>query len=59
MPLLSRPRVGALLALILLLPAGAGAATLQEKIQNSQKKLEHIHENLGQIQAHLAAGQKT
>lgn len=57
--LLSRPRVGALLALILLLPAGAGAATLQEKIQNSQKKLEHIHENLGQIQAHLAAGQKT
>ncbi len=61
MPLLSRPRVGALLALILLLPAGAGAgaATLQEKIQNSQKKLEHIHENLGQVQAHLAAGQKT
>jgi septal ring factor EnvC (AmiA/AmiB activator) len=59
MPLLSRPRVGALLALILLLPAGAEAATLQEKIQNSQKKLEHIHENLGQIQAHLAAGQKT
>ena len=59
MLLLSRPRVGALLALILLLPAGAEAATLQEKIQNSQKKLEHIHENLGQIQAHLAAGQKT
>ncbi|MGC9215392.1 murein hydrolase activator EnvC family protein [Acidithiobacillus sp.] len=63
MSLLSRPRVGALLALIFLLPAGAGAgagaATLQEKIQNSQKKLEHIHENLGQVQAHLAAGQKT
>ena len=61
MPLPSRPRVGALLALILLLPAGAGAgaATLQEKIQNSQQKLEHIHENLGQVQAHLAAGQKT
>ena len=65
MSLLSRPRVGALFALIFLLPAGAGAgagagaATLQEKIQNSQKKLEHIHENLGQVQAHLAAGQKT
>lgn len=59
MSLLSCPRVGALLALIFLLPAGAGAATLQEKIQNSQKKLEHIHENLGQVQAHLAAGQKT
>ena len=59
MPLLSRPRVGALLALIFLLPAGAGAATLQEKIQNSQRKLEHIHQNLGQVQAHLAAGQKT
>ncbi len=59
MPLLSRPRVGALFALIILLPAGAGATTLQEKIQSSRQKLEHIHENLGQMQAHLAAGQKT
>ncbi len=32
---------------------------MQEKIQNSRQKLEHIHENLGQMQAHLAAGQKT
>ncbi|MHB8236075.1 MAG: murein hydrolase activator EnvC family protein [Acidithiobacillus ferrivorans] len=59
MLLLSHPRVGALLALTILLPVGAGAATLQEKIQNSRQKLEHIHENLGQMQAHLAAGQKT
>ncbi|MBU2849361.1 peptidase M23, partial [Acidithiobacillus ferriphilus] len=59
MLLLSHPRVGALLALTILLPVGAGAATLQEKIQDSRQKLEHIHENLGQMQAHLAAGQKT
>ncbi|OCB02787.1 peptidase M23 [Acidithiobacillus ferrivorans] len=59
MLLLSHPRVSALLALTILLPVGAGAATLQEKIQNSRQKLEHIHENLGQMQAHLAAGQKT
>ncbi|MHB8116550.1 MAG: murein hydrolase activator EnvC family protein [Acidithiobacillus ferrivorans] len=59
MLLLSHPRVGALLALTILLPVGAGAATLQEKIQNSRQKLEHIHDNLGQMQAHLAAGQKT
>ena len=59
MSLLSHPRIGALLALTILLPVGGGAATLQEKIQNSRQKLEHIHENLGQMQAHLAAGQKT
>jgi septal ring factor EnvC (AmiA/AmiB activator) len=59
MSLLSHPRIGALLALTILLPVGGGAATLQEKIQNSRQKLEHIHENLGQVQAHLAAGQKT
>ncbi|MCK9188637.1 peptidoglycan DD-metalloendopeptidase family protein [Acidithiobacillus sp.] len=32
---------------------------MQEKIQHSRQKLEHIHENLGQMQAHLLAGQKT
>ena len=59
MSLLSHPRISALLALTLLLPVGGEAVTLQEKIQHSRQKLEHIHENLGQIQAHLLAGQKT
>lgn len=48
-----------LLILTGLLPLGADASSLQEKIQNSREKLEHLHENLGQIQAHLNAGQKT
>ncbi|MBU2739337.1 murein hydrolase activator EnvC family protein [Acidithiobacillus concretivorus] len=48
-----------LLLLTGLLPLGADASSLQEKIQNSREKLEHLHENLGQIQAHLNAGQKT
>lgn len=48
-----------LLILTGLLPLGADASSLQEKIQNGREKLEHLHENLGQIQAHLNAGQKT
>ncbi|MBU2759799.1 murein hydrolase activator EnvC family protein [Acidithiobacillus sulfurivorans] len=48
-----------LLMLTGLLPLGADASSLQEKIQNNREKLEHLHENLGQIQAHLNAGQKT
>ncbi|GEM_PF-1086531 len=48
-----------LLILTGLLPLGADASSLQEKIQNSREKLEHLHENLSQIQAHLNAGQKT
>jgi septal ring factor EnvC (AmiA/AmiB activator) len=48
-----------LLVLTGLLPLGADASSLQEKIQNNREKLEHLHENLGQIQAHLNAGQKT
>ena len=59
MPSLPYSRVGALLVLTLLLPAGTGATTLQEKIRHNRQELEHIHENLSQIQAHLAAGQKT
>lgn len=54
-----RSRYIALLIITSLLPLGAGAATLQEKIQNNRQKLEDLHENLGQIQAHLSAGQKT
>ncbi|PKY10575.1 peptidase M23 [Acidithiobacillus marinus] len=42
-----------------LLPMAANASSLQEKIQSNREKLEHLHENLGQVQAHLSAGQKT
>lgn len=48
-----------LLIIASLLPLGARAATLQEKIQTNRQKLEDLHENLGQIQAHLSAGKKT
>ncbi len=43
---------------ILYLPAGHGAS-LQDKIQNSRQQLQNIHQNLGQLRAHLAAGQKS
>lgn len=43
---------------LLYLPAGHGAS-LQEKIQNSRQQLQNIHQNLGQLRAHLAAGQKS
>lgn len=48
-----------LLVMTGLLPVAAEASSLQEKIQNNREKLEHLHENLGQVQAHLSAGQKT
>ncbi|WP_414039985.1 murein hydrolase activator EnvC family protein [Acidithiobacillus sp. M4-SHS-6] len=48
-----------LLVMTGLLPLGADASSLQEKIQSNREKLEYLHENLGRIQAHLNAGQKT
>ncbi len=48
-----------LAALILLYLPAAHGASLQDKIQNSRQQLQNIHQNLGQLRAHLAAGQKS